>query len=160
MKKYATLLALPLLLFMFGCPLGLKFAPGQPDKEKIDAALLGNWATANTDAEFGGVALKQKDDYSFQVSVSDTRSAYGLDETEFTGWNTEVGGQKIVYILSDGDYYMYAYKTETGKVTIYDIALLDGGMDAVTSTEALRKQITSSLKKPECLNDPRVYEKK
>lgn len=160
MKKYAAVFALPLLLFLFGCPIGLKFPPGSPGKEVIDAGLLGTWETKNTDAEFGKAVLKKKDDYSFNVAVSDTRDIYALDETEFTGWNTEIDGQKIVYIQSEGDFYIYGYKIEGGKLTLYDVSLLDGGTDAVTSTEALRKQIGTSLLKKDCLNDPRIFEKK
>lgn len=162
MKKFAPLLALPMLLFLFGCPIGMKYSPGTPGTEKIDSKLLGTWETQAEDPEFKKAVITKKDDYSLSVSVSGTGSSYIPKLTEFTGWTTQVDNQRIVYILdtNDDEYYMYGYVYQDNGLMLYDVALLDGGVDAVTSTETFRSQISASLKKPDCLNDGKLFVKK
>lgn len=163
MKKYASLLvALPLLLFLFGCPVGMAYSPGVPGSEKMDDKLVGIWETAAENPEFKTAVIAKKDDYSLTVKVSGTGSAYMPKVTEFTGWTTEVDKQRIVYILDAdaNEYYMYGYTYENTGLMLYDVALLDGGVEAVTSTETFRKQISASLKKPDCLNDGKLFVRK
>lgn len=160
MKKFAFIAAVPLLVFLFGCPVGLDFAPGTPGKEKIDAELVGTWETTAEDPEFAIATISKKDDFTLHASLAKTGSMFTLEETELTAWNTAIDGQKIIYAKSGEQYFIYGYKIEKAGLTLYDIALLDGGIDAVKSTETLRKQISTSLKKPECLNDGRLYTKK
>lgn len=162
MKKYASLLALPLLLFLFGCPVGMQYSPGVPGTEKIDEKLLGTWETSAEEPEFKTASISKKDDYSFNVSVSGRGSSYMPKGTDFTGWTTQVDNQRIVYIRDTdaNEYYMYGYTYQDNGLMLYDVALLDGGVDAVTSTETFRSQISSSLKKPDCLNDGKLFVKK
>ena len=163
MKKFVSLFsALPMLLFLFGCPVGMKYSPGKPGTEKIDEKLLGSWATAMEDAEFKKAVIAKKDEYSLNVTVSEIGSAYMPEVKEFTGWTTQVDNQRIIYVLdaAAAEYYMYGYVYQDNGLILYDLALLDGGVDAVTSTETFRAQISSSLKKPDCLNDGKLFVKK
>lgn len=161
MKKVLLALTLPSVFFLFGCPIGVDFAPGNPGTEKIDAALIGQWETADADAEFTSVKLTKQDEYSFHASMLKTGEMYGLDETELTVWNTTVDGQKILYTLSGNQYFIYGYKQgAANELKLYDIALLVGGMEAVTSTEAYRQEISGSLKKTNCLKEEKLFLKK
>ncbi len=148
MKKYASLLALPLLLFLFGCPVGMQYSPGFPAAKNRRKAVgyLGNLRRKNL--EFKVASISKKDDYSLNVSVSGTGSTYMPKGTEFTGWTTQVDNRRIVYIrdVDANEYYMYGYTYQDNGLMLYDVALLDGGVDAVTSTETFRSQISSSLK--------------
>ncbi|HRF41890.1 MAG TPA: hypothetical protein PK198_24020, partial [Saprospiraceae bacterium] len=56
-------------------------------------------------------------------------------------------------------YYHYHYHFEGGMLVIQDMGLLVGGVDAVTSSEALRKEVSASLKNPECLSSRMEYAK-
>lgn len=159
MKKFVFIVTLPFLLFLFGCPIGIDYAPGTPGKEKIDADLIGTWHTKSEDASFITAKVTKESDFSFHINMVETGALYGLDETEFTGWCTEIDKQKIIYIKSGGQFFMHGYKLNGSSLSIYDVSLLDGGTDAVVSTEALRKQISTSLKKPDCLNDEIIYTK-
>lgn len=160
MKKLIYITFLPFTLFLFGCPVGMSYAPGKPGTEKIDQNILGTWETAYEDAEFGLASLTQKNAFSFQVHVDKIGSMYSLDEYDFEGWNTEVDGQKIVYIFSGNQYFMYGYALKQDGLHLFDISLLEGGVDAVTSTEAFRKEISASLKKEGCLAEEKLFVKK
>ena len=145
---------LPVMVLLSGCPVGLAYPAGNGD-EKIDPALIGTWVTTKEDAEFKKVSFVKKDAYSYTVTTAETGDLYMLDATSFTAWKTTIGGKTFIYSLpTEGEesYYLYCYKIEGKKMYSYDVSLLDGGTDAVTSTEALRKQIETSLTMEDCLS--------
>jgi len=164
MKKFVVVLTLPVMLLLCGCPVGLDFAPGVPGSEKIDKDMIGAWEAETENDVFKKVQISRKDDFSFHVKVAELGSMYALDasETEFTGWNTVIDKQPIFYVKSsENKYYCYGYKVDAkaGILTYYDVSLLVGGTDAVTSTNALRKEISESLKNPDWYKEPSVFKK-
>lgn len=164
MKKpqFVIALALPLMLLFSGCPVGIDYTLGYPGKEAIDKALLGDWITDGDDPDYRKVTIQQKDKFTYLVEVFETGSMYSLDVTRFTAWGTQVGGKTFLYAQaigsSDMQYYLYCYEVvDKNTVKSFDVGLLDGGVDAVTSTESYRAQVETSLKMEGCLTDERIW---
>lgn len=149
------------MVLLSGCPIGLDYPAGNVGTEKIDKKLIGTWTNNDEGAEFAKVTFSKASDYSYNVKVEDVGEMYGLETTEFTGWVTKIGGETFIYALPSGEssYYMYCYKLEGDKMFSYDVGLLDGGVDAVKSTESLRAQIETSLKKEDCLSSMFIWTK-
>ncbi len=148
MKKLAILLLmLPAVLLFYGCPVGLDYSAGTPGTEKIDKALLGTWVTDKAEHEIKKVTITKIDEYSYKLVVEEKGEMYSVEGDEFTGWVTTIKGKKFLYAkpTSEAKYYLYNYEVSNNKLTTQDVSLLDGGVDAVTSTETLRKQIETSL---------------
>jgi len=68
---------------------------------------------------------------------------------------TEIDGRKFLYAEGEISFTFFTYNYEISKnsLSLYDVGLLVGGRDAVTSTEAFRTEISASMKKPECLSE-------
>jgi hypothetical protein len=137
------------LLVVTGCPVGLDYSLGKPGSEKIDKRLVGTWVPESNDAEVRKVKISKKDDTSYKVEVIERGEMYALETDNFTGWVTELNGATFFFVQPDNEekFYHYQYKMgDNGQMTTNDVSLLDGGVDAVTSTESLREQVESSMK--------------
>lgn len=158
--RFALIAALSLSLF--GCPTGLDF-PLAEKPDKIDPALIGRWSANTSEAEMLEVLVKKKDDYSYDIEVLETSEMYMLDDYKFVGQVTRLDGRTflIAQPIESGEekYYHYHYHFEGGKLVIEDVGLLVGGADAVTSSDALRKEVSASLRNPECLSARMEYVK-
>ena len=133
MKVKHTLLALlPIMvLLMTGCPVGLDYSLGKPGSEEINKALIGTWVNASEEAE----VKKERGEM------------YSLETNDLQGWVTSVGEKSFLYLKPDGEekYYHYCYWMDGENLITCDVSLLDGGVDAVTSTETLRQQVAKSM---------------
>jgi len=133
----------------YGCPVGIDYPLGTPGKEKINKDLFGNWVATTEDSEVKKVTISKNDDYSYKIDVTEKGEMYSLETDHLTGWITEVDGKTFLYMKPEGDgqYYHYMIKESTkGAFVTCDVSLLDGGIDSVISTDAFRKQVTSSMK--------------
>ncbi len=149
MKKFLILLLPAVLLLMMGCPVGLEYPLDKPGSEKIDKSLLGTWVCKSEDAEVKRVKVAKEGDNSYAVTVLERGEMYTLETDKLTGWVTTVKEKNFIYLQAEGDskYYHYCYWMDGGDLSTTDLALLDGGVDAVSSTETLRKQVESSMHK-------------
>jgi hypothetical protein len=143
-------------LFTTGCPVGIAYPLCEESQVlKIDKDLLGTWKAVSDSAEIQEVKISKEDDVTYAVEVLQKGESYMVDDTEFFSWTTKLGGH--TFIFSQGadsesdDYFLYEYAFEGKKLVIQDVSLLVGGMDAVTSTEAFREELSASLKMPKCL---------
>lgn len=133
----------------YGCPVGLDHPLSEPGKEKIEDNLIGVWKNSKADAEITKVKISKKDEYSYSVQVLEKGEMYALETDNFIGWSTSLEGKKFLFFKPDNEdkYYHYLIKELKGpKMISCDLSLLDGGKDAVTSTESLRKEVISSMK--------------
>jgi hypothetical protein len=107
------------------------------------------------------LTITKKDKYSYKIVIDEKGDLYAADEEEFTGWVTTIKGKKIIFAKADAGtaYFMYEYSVQKKTLTSHDIGLLDGGIEAVTSTEALRKQIEASLGMEGDLTEETVWTK-
>ncbi len=157
MKKLALLSLLVLILT--GCPIGLNYAPGEIGTEKVSAELLGTWefssaSATSTDHEVMKVKFSKRDANSYNVSVLERGEMYALETDDLVMYQTRIDGLNVMYLKpSDEDlYYLYQFELKDKKtLVIADISLLDGGIDAVNSSETLREQIKNSKSKDEFL---------
>lgn len=158
--RFALIAALSLSLF--GCPTGLDF-PLTEQPDKIDPTLIGDWSANTPEAEILEVTVKKKDDYSYSIEVKETSEMYMLDDFKFVGHVTRLDGRTFLIAkpIESGEekYYHYHYHFEGGMLVIQDMGLLVGGVDVVTSSEALRKEVSASLKNLECLSSRMEYTK-
>ncbi|HNF69840.1 MAG TPA: hypothetical protein PLL28_10715 [Chitinophagales bacterium] len=149
MKRSLPFLLLPLMWVLAGCPVSVDYPLGYQDKDKIDNALIGTWAAADTSAEVQEVKISKIDEFTLAVEVTKRGSMY-VEETDFfKGWCTTINNQKFVYFQNAGDntqgYYSYNYWFEGKQLMTSDFALKVGGVDAVTSIEAYRQEVKASM---------------
>lgn len=153
MKKTTkfTLFALSLVLVLAsGCPVGLDYPLGEPGTEKIEKALIGTWHALG-DAEVQKATIERADDYSYKVTVLERGEMYALETDNLTGWVTSVKEKNFIFFKPEGEekYYHYCYWFDGKTLVTTDVALLDGGIDAVSDTKSLRNQVASSMNKDE-----------
>ncbi len=149
MKKLLHLSIFTLIITIFyGCPVGIDYPLGKPGDHKIDKDMIGTWVAGSDEADVKKVEFSKNDDHSYKVHVLERGEMYALETDNLTGWLTEVDGKTFLYLKPDDEekYYHYMIK-ESGKGTLVtcDVSLLDGGVDSVTSSETLRKQVSSSM---------------
>lgn len=157
-----ALLVLPFLLLFTGCPVGVDYPLGKQGSEEIDKALIGTWTTDAEDPDYRTVTISKKDNFSYDVEVFETGSMYSLDVTKFTAWVTKVGGKTFLYAQpvksEDSQYYLYCFEAVDKKtMKSFDVSLLVGGVDAVTSTEAYRAEVEASMKMEDFLSDEKTW---
>lgn len=147
-----------------GCPVGIAYPLCEENQvEKLDKRLLGTWRAVTDSAEIVQVQISKEDELTFAVEVLEQGESYMADDTKFFSWTTKLDGH--TFIFSQGadsdnkDYMLYEYSFEGKKLVIHDVGLLVGGMDAVTSTETFRKEVSASLKNPDCLSARIEYQK-
>ncbi len=166
MKRTVQFIIIPVLLFslffIYGCPVGIDYPPDEPGTVKIDKALLGTWTcTMDTCSDLQVVKVEKNDDYSYTIEVLAKGSMYSVNDDKFKGYVTNIDGKDILYAHeeSTGKYYNYHYLVSGNKLTLYDVSLLVGGIDAATSTQAFRNEISASIKLEGFLKEP-LYLKK
>lgn len=163
MKNLApALLLLATLLIATGCPVGVGYPLSAPGSEKIDERLLGTWYTEKEDHDIQRVKIEKRDDYSYAIKVLETGSMYAVEDTNFQGWITKIGGKDFIFAMPSiaEEYYTYCYVIDgKNQMRSFDVGLLVGGVDAVTSTEAYRKEVEASLKMDDCLTEETLWVK-
>ena len=147
-----------------GSPVGIPYPLcDESQLEKVDKDLLGTWKAVADSAEILVVRIGQEDELTYNVEVIEQSENYLADDTQFFSWTTRLDGHSFIFSQgseSDNeDFYLYHYAFEGKKLVIHDVGLLVGGMDAVTSTEAFRQEVSASLKNPECLSGRFEYVK-
>jgi hypothetical protein len=159
MKPLSKLFVLPLLIiglmFIYGCPVGMDYPPDEPGNKPVDEALVGTWnCVSDTCSDLKKVKIEKYDDYSYDITILETGSDYMADDDFFVGYVTEIDGYKLIFAeeQTSGLYYTYCYEISGNRLTIYDVGLLESGIDAAKSTDAFRKEISASLKKSGCLS--------
>lgn len=147
----------PFLLLLTGCPVGLDYAPGTVGTEAVDTRFEGTWVldASTPDHEVQKVTFEKLSKFAYTVTVVEVGEMYSMETDQFTMYQTNIDGLNVMYLKpSDEDkYYMYKFKFDSDKqMTIGDISLLEGGVDAVVSTEALRQEIATSKGKEDFAN--------
>jgi hypothetical protein len=162
MKKLITCCLLAFVLCTFyGCPIGLDYSLGVTGTENIDVALLGTWTCETSEAEVIQVKFAKKNDYVYNVTVLERGEMYSLGTDKLDGWVTSLNGATFLFLKPDDEekYYHYVYRIENKKLIVSDVSLLDGGVDAVTSTESLRSQVERSMKMDNWASESLSYTK-
>lgn len=143
-------------IFTAGCPVGIDYPFCEENQvEKVDSRLLGTWRCQSDSAEILEVRITKEDDITYGVEVTEQGENFMADDTKFNSWSSKLDGHNFLFSQgaesSTKSYFLYEYSFEGKKLVIHDVGLLVGGMDAVTSTDALRKEVSASLKNPDCL---------
>ncbi len=157
------LLVVPVLLLVTGCPVGVSFPLGQPGTEKINKDIIGTWSQTDPDKEVLKMEIKKVDEFTIAVKVNEKGSMYSEDVTDFKGYFTEIDGKKFIYLQDAtnelASWYSYCYEINGKTLHTWDISLKVGGVDAVTSTEAYRQEVSGSLKFADALSGETVWTK-
>jgi hypothetical protein len=146
------LLFIPLLFLLTACPIGLDHAPGKVGAEVVDSRLVGTWQADDPNCEVQKVMIKKKTANEYSVQVLERGEMYALETDDLLMYQTKIDDLNILYLKpsNENKYYLYQFEINSSKeITIGDISLLDGGVDAVSDTESLRKQISASKEKDE-----------
>ncbi|MFI5172930.1 MAG: hypothetical protein ACHQFW_11095 [Chitinophagales bacterium] len=162
-QRYIFLMFIPLMFLISGCPIGITYPPGEPGTEKYEKALIGTWTQPDKEKEVQKIQIARIDDYSFKLTVLEKGEMYSEEGDSFTGWMTTVDGKKFIYLQEEGNkignYYTYCIDFVDKNLKSLDISLKEGGVDAVTSTEAFRKEISASLKYADALSSEATWTK-
>jgi len=150
-----------IVLVSTGCPVGLDYPLGKPDSEKLDKKLIGTWVSQTADSEIKKVKVTKNNDYKYDIEVLERGEMYALETDFLIGYITKFNDQNFLYAQpkdqEDKKYYHYHYSFDGNKLVLHDMSLLVGGMDAVTSQEALQKEVSASMKNPDFLSSPVEY---
>lgn len=139
---------IPLMFLLQACPIGLDYSMAGAGQEKINKKLIGVWESDNPDGEISVVEFKENTATSLKATVITPGESYTLEEMEFTVWQTELNGKSFLVLKPENEdkYYHYCIRFNgDNEIVFHDVALLDGGTDAVTSTESLRDQVARSM---------------
>ncbi|MCX6180937.1 MAG: hypothetical protein NT150_03280 [Bacteroidetes bacterium] len=164
MKK-TTLFLLTLsaiALILTACPVAISYPLDSIGVNKIDKKLIGTWACDSSSDIIKVVISKGTEENSYAIEVIETGSMYSITEKKFTGYITEIDGKTFMYNRADGttSFYTYCYELEDkNTLSLYDISLLDGGVDAVKSVQSYRDQVSSSMKKTGFLSGKETFKK-
>jgi hypothetical protein len=158
-----ALLAL-FLLVTTGCPVGVPYPLCEAHQvEQVDSRLIGTWKCLSDSAEILQVRISEEDDITYGVEMLQTGSNYMAEDSLFFSWATQLDGHHFLFSQGieseDSNFFLYEFSFEGKKLVIHDVGLLVGGMDAITSTEALRAEVAASLKMTGCLSSRFEYEK-
>ncbi len=152
-----------IVLVSTGCPVGIPHPLGKPGTEKIDLRLIGTWTAQTDSVEVLKMEVSKSDDYTYHIEVLEQGEMFAVESNDFKGWVTKLDGKNFFCAIetdpAEEQYYHYHYSFEGATLVLYDISLLVGGMDAVTSTEAYREELSASLKLPDCLTGGWKYSK-
>ncbi len=165
-RNLNALLSLSILgllsIIVTGCPVGVAYPFCEESQlEKVDPKLLGTWSSLSDAADILEVNITQQDDVTYSIEVLESGELYLADDTKFFGWTSTLDGH--TFLFSQGaesgttDYFLYHLAFDGDNLIIRDVGLLVGGLDAVTSTETFRKEVSASLKDPDCLTSPFEY---
>jgi len=147
-----------------GCPVGIAYPFATENQvEKVDNKLVGTWRSTDASADIVEMHITKEDDITYGVEVLEKGENYLADDSRFYSWGTKLDGHNFLFSqgIDSGadDYYLYHISFEGKKLVIQDVGLLVGGIDAVTSTEAFRQEVSASLKNPDCLTARFEYQK-
>jgi hypothetical protein len=150
-RNFLLLLLPAAVLLMTGCPIGLDYSLGTPGTEKIDKVLIGTWVNRSEESEVRRVKIAKNDENSYDVTVLERGEMYSLETDNLNAWVTTVEEKNFIYLKPDGEekFYHYCYWMEGSTLVSTDVALLNGGVDAVTSSETLRSQVAASMRMDE-----------
>ena len=109
------------------------------------------------------MCIRDRDNNSVFVNVLQRGSMYSMETDNFYGWFTEIEGKNFIYMQdiddAEDDYYTYCFEVNGNTMKSYDISLLVGGVDAITSTEAYREEVKASLKMEGALSSEAIWTK-
>ena len=101
------------------------------------------------------MTIKKKTANEFSVQVLERGEMYALETDDLTLYQTKIDDLTILYLKPSNEdkYYLYQVVIKsTSEIELGDVSLLDGGVDAISDTESLRKQISNSKDKEEFKN--------
>ncbi len=164
MRKLSLLSIFGICLFVLtGCPIGLDYPLGYKGEEKNDAKLYGAWEINDPEETVLAFKVTRKTENTMQFTVLEPGELFTPNTYEFTGWIVSLGGMRFLCLSEDAEpnafYHYVIHSVSETEFKISDLTLLDGGLDAVTSQENLRKEVLSSMKKPNFLDGAITYTK-
>ncbi len=157
--RFPYLLFLPFVLLLAGCPVSTNFPLAEKGSAKADKKLIGTWTNAEQDPAVKTVTLEAgAERNTYNIYVRERGSVYGAETDTLTGWLAEVGGRTFLVAremrAGEALYFQYHLTIEKDRIVTHDARMLEGGMDAVTSTEAFQKEILASMKHDDFLTEP------
>jgi hypothetical protein len=136
---------------------GIAYPPGTPGTEKADKGLIGTWKQSDGLKEVVSIRISETDKYTLKAEVLERGDIYALESDVLVARCTEIGGKNFVYFetTTEGktEYYTYMYQFVSGGLETCVVSLMDGGVDAITSTESYRSQLEKSIGMENAISD-------
>ncbi|MDZ4822100.1 MAG: hypothetical protein SH856_01450 [Flavobacteriales bacterium] len=150
------------ILSLQACPVGLDYPLDDSAKSEMNKSLIGTWKISEDveEPEISEVTFEKNDEHTYTIEIVPGPSFMG-EGTSFIGWIVEMNGRQFMVAQDIGDGLNYHYSFEVNKkaLTTWDISLLIGGVDAVTSTAALQDAVKESMKSEEFLSGEQKWVK-
>jgi len=164
MKRLLSFAILGVMLTVLtGCPIGLDYPLGKSNEQNIDAKLLGKWTIDDPEETVITVSFAKKSENLYLITIHEFSDLFAPETVLFDGWIVSLGGMRFLCtqeIANRSTYYHYVLiNVSDNLLNICDMALLNQGMDAITSAETLRSEVLASMKKPEFLSGALTYRK-
>ncbi|MGV3629734.1 MAG: hypothetical protein ACO1O6_00915 [Bacteroidota bacterium] len=145
MKK--ILFFLPLVFLLHACPMGLDYAMSEPGSEPVNQKLIGTWISDNPGGEITKIEFIKDRPNSLKAKVIERGEMYSLETDNLEVWQTVLNGKTFLILKPEGEakFYHYQYELKDDEIVFHDVSLLDGGVDAVNSSQSLREQVSRSM---------------
>lgn len=149
MRLVTLLSILPLIFLFYACPVGLNYSLADGHLDSVNNDLIGLWESDAPTGEIRTLEISAHTETSLKAKVKMAGDSYALECMEGIIWQTRIDGKHFLVFKPDCEalYYHYCYEFNGDEIKFHDVSLLDGGTDAVTSTEALRRQVQNSISK-------------
>ncbi|MDX1908220.1 MAG: hypothetical protein SF053_14385 [Bacteroidia bacterium] len=148
-----TFLCLVITFFLWGCPVGVSYPLGEMADAQNMPQLIGTWVTDDPEAEMKKLSVTAGDKPgTYRVEVLEKGSSYAVETTSFLAWTTLLEGKTflIAQEIATGLYFHYYLESSgTANISLSDVTLKVGGIDAITSVAAFREEVRASLAFPD-----------
>jgi hypothetical protein len=152
MKKYLSILfTISILLgILTACPVSSSYPLGEKGAVALNTKLLGTWSSDATDIEANQVTIsKGKEANTYALHVDVKGSMFAAQGEDFTAWIAQIKDKQFL-VLQDqaaetNAYYVYYFSMKDGELISNDITLKVKGVDAITSIEAYREEVSASM---------------
>lgn len=157
MKKQLILsfCIIALLGLLTACPVSSSYPLGKKGAIAIRQDLIGTWSTSAEDLEAKQVTIKKGTvANTYRVHVDEKGSMFMADGVDFIAWIAELKGKQFLVLQQLIDempietYFVYHINVLNDKTLISnDISLNVNGVDAITSTDTYREEVSASMEK-------------
>lgn len=152
MKKYLSILfTISILLgILTACPVSSSYPLGEKGAVALNTKLLGTWSSDATDIEANQITIsKGKEANTYALHVDVKGSSFMADGDDFTAWIAQIKDKQFLVLQDQATetnaYYVYYFSVKDGELISNDITLKVKGVDAITSIEAYREEVSASM---------------
>lgn len=152
MKKYLSIFFASCILLgiLTACPISSSYPLGEKGAVALNTKLLGTWSSDASDIEANQITIsKGKEANTYALHVDVKGSMFMAEGEDFTAWIAQIKDKQFL-VLQDlasqkDTYYVYYFSLKDGELISNDITLKVNGVDAITSIDSYREEVSASM---------------